>query len=154
MQLDSKNSAFAMILEQVDGGTAQAPARPVNADEDRGDWSLEHNEGKLAIDVAQNDTHIFVVSAMAGASPDRIEVYVHNDLLTIRGFRTNPLDDIVGSVDFFYTECFWGVFSRTIVLPTDVHGDLAHAKYQSGILFVTIPKKSEDRKISIEVVEE
>ncbi|MBI2437040.1 MAG: hypothetical protein HYV41_04860 [Candidatus Magasanikbacteria bacterium] len=37
---------------------------------------------------------------------------------------------------------------------TDVQGDLSHAKYQSGILLVTIPKRQEDRKISIEVVEE
>ncbi|MBI2437099.1 MAG: Hsp20/alpha crystallin family protein [Candidatus Magasanikbacteria bacterium] len=154
MEINSKNGAFAMILEAVDSGNAQASARLVHAGEDYGDWALEHTEGKLAIDVAQNDTHIFVVSAMAGATPDRIEVYVHNDLLTIRGFRTNPLDEMKGSIDFFYTECFWGVFSRTIILPTDVQGDLSHAKYQSGILLVTIPKRQEDRKISIEVVEE
>lgn len=149
-----KNGAFAMFLERVDTqDVAQAPARPLSSLETVDEWALEHNEGKLAIDVAQNDTHIFVVSAMAGASPDKIEVYVHNDLLTIRGIRYNPLDE-VGEINFFYKECFWGVFSRTIVLPTDVQGDLSHAKYQSGILVVTIPKRQADAKINIEVIEE
>ena len=31
---------------------------------------------------------------MAGAGADKIEVYVHNDLLTIKGERMAPYDDV------------------------------------------------------------
>jgi len=46
------------------------------------------------------------------------------------------------------------VFSRTIVLPVDVKGDLAHAKFQNGVLFVSIPKQKKDNKISIEIIDD
>lgn len=142
-----------MILEQVNAGeVSEAPAQPV-AFREIGEWTVEHDEGKLAVDVAHDDTHIFVVSTMAGAVADKIEVYVHNDLLTIRGLRHSPLGQ-EKEIEYFYTECFWGIFSRTIVLPTEVKGDLARAKYQSGILTVTIPKQEVDAKIEVEIVEE
>jgi len=153
MKTQDNNEIFAMVLEQVNAGdVSEAPAQPI-ASREIGDWSVEHSEGKLAVDVAHDDTHIFILSTIAGAVPDKIEVYVHNDLLTIRGLRHSPLDE-EKEIEYFYTECFWGVFSRTIVLPTEVKGDLARAKYQSGILTVTIPKQKTDAKIEVEVVEE
>ncbi|MBT3538790.1 Hsp20/alpha crystallin family protein [Candidatus Parcubacteria bacterium] len=146
------DNAFAMILEHVNDRGSEVPATSVSSDE-KDHWSKDHNEGKLAVDVAQDDKHIFVVSTAAGAVPDKIEVFVHNDLLTIRGVRHTPLDN-EEDIEYFYKECFWGIFSRTIVLPTDVKGDLAHAKYQNGILTIKIPKRQADAKIEIEIIEE
>jgi len=39
-----------------------------------------------------------------------------------------------------FQECFWGVFSRSIVLPTHVKADEADAVVKSGVLTLTIPK--------------
>ncbi|HAT03745.1 MAG TPA: hypothetical protein DCS29_03155 [Candidatus Magasanikbacteria bacterium] len=146
------DNAFAMILEQTQTGSSQAPAKPISLDETNY-WSEDHNEGKLAVDVAEDATDLFVVSTMAGSTPEKIEVYVHNDLLTIRGVRSTPLDH-EKEITYFYTECFWGTFSRTIVLPTDVKGDLAHATYHNGILLVKIPKRQADAKIEVEIIDE
>ncbi|OGH59767.1 MAG: hypothetical protein A2725_01965 [Candidatus Magasanikbacteria bacterium RIFCSPHIGHO2_01_FULL_33_34] len=116
------------------------------------DWHEDHQEGQLAIDVINNDKNIVVLSTMAGANASRIEVYVHNDLLTIKGERVMPKDEI-GDGNFIHQECFWGKFSRTVVLPVDVKGDSAKAKYENGILSILIPKKKMDSKIKIKVVE-
>jgi len=141
-----------VILDGVQDGTSESFASPLLSDE-VAHWTEKHSEGKLAVDVAHDDKPIFVVSTMAGAETDKIEVYVHNDLLTIRGTRKSPFED-TDNVEFYYKECFWGVFSRTIVLPTDVKGDLAHAKYENGILTVKIPKQKTDTKITVEIVDE
>ncbi len=140
-----------MILEHVQTGTAQAPARPVTHSHEM-HWSEEHNEGKLSVDVSHNDTHLFVISTMAGAVLDKIAVFVHNDLLTIRGERHMPLENNEDLI-YFYNECFWGTFSRTIVLPTHVKGESAHATYKNGILSVSIPKQNVDTKVPIEIIE-
>ncbi|MDD2656098.1 MAG: Hsp20/alpha crystallin family protein [Patescibacteria group bacterium] len=144
---------FAMILENTKIFDTEVSSSPVSSSDFK-DWVEEgKEEGKLAVDVAQNDTHILVVSTMAGARPDKIEVLVHNDLLTIRGTRYSPLEKDI-DIEYYYQECFWGVFSRTIVLPVNVKGDLANAKFQNGVLFVSIPKQKKDNKISIEIIDD
>lgn len=153
MNNKKNDHGFAMILENIKNDPMEVGADSLSASDFK-DWVEEGSgEGKLAVDVAQNDTHIFVVTTMAGARPDKIEVLVHNDLLTIRGTRYSPLEN-EHDIEYYYEECFWGVFSRTIVLPVDVKGDLAHAKFQNGVLFVSIPKQKKDNKISIEIIDD
>lgn len=142
-----------MILEHVSTGESEAAASPVSSPISAEQWHDHLEEGKLSVDVAHDEKHVYIVSTVAGAVPDRIEVYIHNDLLTLRGERVNPVETKVG-IEFYHTECFWGHFSRTVVLPVEVNGDLARAQYKNGILEITVPKRTRDRKISIEIVEE
>jgi len=39
-------------------------------------------------------------------------------------------------------------------LPVNVKGDLAHAKFQNGVLNISIPKQKVDNKISIEIIDD
>jgi len=41
-----------------------------------------------------------------------------------------------------YTECYWGPFSRSIILPVEVRADEASAVLRSGILTITLPKRN------------
>lgn len=110
-------------------------------------------EGKLAVDVAETEKDVIIVSAIAGASLDKIEIHLHNDLLTIRGKRHNPLNE-VGVGGYFYQECFWGNFSRSVVLPVETRAELARAEYKNGILCVIIPKRKVDTQIPVLIVED
>ncbi|OGH88756.1 MAG: hypothetical protein A3J93_01540 [Candidatus Magasanikbacteria bacterium RIFOXYC2_FULL_42_28] len=109
------------------------------------------SEGQLSIDVAQTAEELIIVATMAGATPDKVELHLHNDVLTIRGERATPIPN---GAEHFYEECYWGKFSRTIVLPTDVAPEFAKAEYRNGVLTVRLPKKQADNKIPIFVVEE
>jgi len=106
----------------------------------------------FVLDVINTDKNIIVLTTMAGADSSKIEVYVHNDLLTIKGERVMPEEGLKDG-NFIHQECFWGKFSRTVVLPVDVKGDSAKAKYENGILSIIIPKKKLDSKIKIKVVD-
>ena len=98
----------------------------------------EHvTEGQLAVDVAQTEDELIVVAAMAGTPADSIQLHLHNDLLTIRGERKSPVDT---GVEHFYQECYWGKFSRSIVLPVDVKSELIKATYSNGVLIIRLPK--------------
>lgn len=109
------------------------------------------SEGQLAVDVAQTDDELIVVAAMAGTPPENIELHLHNDLLTIRGERESPLR---GLGEHFYQECYWGKFSRSIVLPVDVRAELVKAEYSNGILIIKLPKANQNSDIPIMVIEE
>ena len=117
------------------------------------DWDLPEEEGKLTVDVAETKTELIVISTLAGAALDRIEVHLHNDLLTIRGVRQSPLA-AWDHARYVYQECFWGPFSRSIVLPAEVKVDLARAEYKNGILYIVIPKRKSDTRIPVVIVEE
>ena len=114
-------------------------------------WHIAE-EGQLSVDVLETAGDVVVISTLAGADMNNIEVSLHNDLLTIRGHRPEP--HVEGSVRYFAKECFWGKFSRTIVLPVDVKSDLAQAEYKNGVLTITIPKQSHNARIPVMIVDE
>ena len=134
---------------------------PINTAENQADFSLffslknqesEHAaEGQLAVDVAQTEGELIVIAAMAGTPPESIQLHLHNDLLTIRGERKSPIDF---SAEHFYQECYWGKFSRSIVLPVDVKSEMVQAQYKNGVLIVRLPKANPNSDIPIMVIEE
>lgn len=115
-------------------------------------WVEGHDEGQLSVDVGQTDNKLVIVATMAGAKPEDISININNDLLTIRGKREKQVQ--VKEEDYFYKECYWGTFSRTIVLPVDVLTDQASATMKNGVLTIIIPKESAKKKVPIEVIEE
>lgn len=118
---------------------------------DEASWADEHSEGQLAVDVFETENDLVVVATMAGTRVEDIELHLQNDFLTIRGERHPP---IAGSARVFYEECYWGRFSRTIVLPVDVASEMARSEYKNGVLIVTLPKVRPKQPIPILVVEE
>lgn len=143
---------FEMILQTAGELPAQAAAQPSNFALPA-NWHESQAEGQLAVDVGQTDKEVVVVTTMAGSITDKIEVYINNDLLTIRGLRYSPVDDLE-NIEMFHQECFWGKFSRTIVLPVDVRGDTARAEYKNGVLTIFIQKQTTNAKVEVIVVDD
>ncbi len=112
-------------------------AEEVYSDEDHGD-SGEEQEGQLTVDVFQDDENIVIQSTIAGVSPEDLDVSITNDMVAIRGERRQQYD--VDPEDYFYQECYWGTFSRSIILPVEIDADRADAKIKNGILTIRIPK--------------
>ncbi len=112
---------------------------------------VQIEEGQLSIDVAQTAEEVVVLATMAGTEPGNISLHVHGDLLTVRGQRCPPTPT---DAKYFYQECYWGKFSRTIVLPVEVQGELARAEYKYGVLVIHLPKVHKANEIPIEVMDE
>ena len=105
-------------------------------------------EGQLSVDVYQDKNNIIVKSTIAGVEPEDVDVSFDNDMLTIRGQRKKDLT--VDEENYFYQECYWGNFSRSIILPVDVKTDKINANIKNGILTITLPKtKKKDINIKI-----
>lgn len=95
-------------------------------------------EGQLTVDVFQDDQNIIIQSTIAGVAPDDLDVSITNDMVTVRGERRRMYS--VDPDDYFYQECYWGAFSRSIILPVEIDADRAEAKIKNGILTIRIPK--------------
>ena len=107
-------------------------------------------EGQLTIDVYQTPTEIVVESAVAGVDPDRdLDINVTADSLTIKGQRRK--EHSVKKEDYFYQECYWGKFSRSVILPQEVDAEGAHAIFKNGVLTVRLPKLTRQKARKIRV---
>lgn len=111
----------------------------------------DYKEGQLAIDVYQTPSAIVVKSTVAGVKPEDIDIAINNDMLTIRGAR--QLAETVANEDYFYQECYWGSFSRSIILPFDVKKDAIEANLENGVLTITLPKADAAKQIFVKVTE-
>ncbi|HBF67109.1 MAG TPA: hypothetical protein DDW36_01630 [Candidatus Magasanikbacteria bacterium] len=109
-------------------------------------------EGQLAVDVAATHDDIIVLATIAGVKPDDIEIAVSSDMLTIRGTRERGIE--MQEETFYLSECYWGAFSRTLILPHAVKPEATRAVFKNGVLIVTMPKERQGASIPIIVVEE
>lgn len=112
----------------------------------------EDEEGQLTIDVYQSDDLIIVKSIIGGARPDDLDISITNDMVAIKGTRKNP--DAVQTEDYYYQECFWGKFSRSVILPCDIKTDEVKATMKNGILTIKLPKIEKNSSMKIKVEEE
>lgn len=97
-------------------------------------------EGQLAIDVYQTEKKIVIKSTMAGVDPKNLKISLHHDLLTIKG--TRHADKEIREEDYLYRECYWGAFSRSIILPAEVDSRRVEAELENGVLTVTLYKNN------------
>lgn len=109
----------------------------------------DYEEGQLSVDVYQTKDAIVIKSTIAGVKPEDIDISINNDMVTIRGKR--QIEETVSEDDYFYQECYWGGFSRSIILPTEVVPDKVEASLKNGVLTVTLPKARESKSISVKV---
>jgi HSP20 family protein len=114
-------------------------------------WTSPSNdaEGQLTIDVYQTDNDIVIKSTIAGVKPEDLDVSISNDMVTIRGERKN--EEVVSGDNYYYQECYWGSFSRSVVLPVDVISEKAEASLKNGILTIRLPKATSNKVKKIQV---
>jgi len=120
---------------------AKAKSQPMKIeDDDENDPSDfdEEAEGQLTVDVYQDKDEIVVQSTVAGVHEDDLDIHITNESVTIRGKRekTQKIED----KDYFYQECFWGRFSRSIILPAEVDPEKSTASLKNGVLTIRMPK--------------
>ncbi len=110
---------------------------------------FDEEEGKLTIDVYQTPNEIVVESTIAGVKPEDLDISINNESVTIRGKREKEMR--VSDEDYFYQECYWGKFSRSIILPQEVDAENAVANLKNGVLTIKLPKLNRQKSKKLKV---
>jgi len=111
---------------------------PKNKQEETPHIISQNEEGQLTVDVYQTDTEIVIKSTIAGIKAEDLDITITSDMVTIRGTRLH--DENVPRENYFYQECYWGPFSRSIILPQDIVAEKSDAAMKDGILTIRLPK--------------
>ncbi len=114
---------------------------------DDGLW--ERSDFSPAIDVRQDKDNVIVETSLPGIDPDKVEISVENDVLTISGHTEERKE--TKREDYYRKEIREGSFSRSVILPMGVKADQAEANYEKGILRISLTKAEEakPKKIAI-----
>ena len=111
----------------------------------------DYDEGQLSIDVFQTPDSLIVKSTIAGVKPGDIDISINNDMLTIRGRR--EIQENISEENYLIKECYWGGFSRSVILPVEVEVEKVEAALDNGVLTVILPKAKSAKQFSIKVKE-
>ncbi|MFA5013630.1 MAG: Hsp20/alpha crystallin family protein [Candidatus Paceibacterota bacterium] len=124
---------------KVDSGTLSETAK---------NWNV--SEGQLVIDVYETDKELVVQSAIAGVKSEEVDISLENDIIIIRGERTNPVED--ENKNYFSQELYFGPFSREIIVPREIDTSRIEASIKNGILTIRMPKieRAKNKKIGVE----
>jgi HSP20 family protein len=102
-------------------------------------------------DVLETENEIRVMIEMPGMQSDDIEIGLENNILTISGEKKEESQREGDRATWHLSERRYGQFSRSFLLPRDVEHERIEAKFEDGVLTVSIPKSERARRRRIEI---
>lgn len=146
---DDITSAF--LSEDEAAATSDDDAAGADASADDQDWDGEEPvAGQLAVDVYETKEKLYVKGRVAGVNKADLDVSISDNTLTIKGTLSSGAEDDVEN--YFLQECYWGEFSRSIVLPVPVKEEEIEAVLKDGVLTISAPKVKQDTVKKIQVM--
>ena len=95
----------------------------------------------LPLDVVENDDSFVVKASVPGINPDDLEIIFNDNILTIKG--STKTQDEFKDTRYHLRERRYGSFSRSISLGARVQSEAIQARYENGVLTLTLPKSEE-----------
>ena len=118
-------------------------------------WSANgrtQNQGSLALDVYATDDEAVVLAAIPGVDPEKIEISIEKNTLTLKGEIANSATSEQGkSATWYLHELPSGSFQRSLTLPWEIDVEAADATFQHGLLRLTLPKAQAEKPKQIRV---
>ena len=130
---------------QKPAAPAAQPAAPATKEDE-----YDTVPGQLAVDVYETADQLVIKARTAGVNRNDLDVSIADGVLTISG--TLSSGDDTAATHWHVQECYWGEFSRTLVLPVPVKEDEVKAVLKDGVLTITFNnvKQEQARKIQIQ----
>ncbi|HPC73205.1 MAG TPA: Hsp20/alpha crystallin family protein [Syntrophales bacterium] len=106
-------------------------------------------QGSPALNIWVQDQNVLVTAELPGIDVQDIDISVIGETLTLKGER--KADVLKEGESYHRRERGSGSFARTVKLPFRVEADKVTAKYERGILQVTLPRAEEDKPKKIQI---
>lgn len=106
-----------------------------------------------AVAVAEDDGRYVIHAEMPGVAKEDFSLEVHEGVLSLSGKKneTSEKEEEVNGRKIHSSERKFGFFKRSFRLPENVAADKIEAKFENGVLEVSVPKTKPSKPIQIEV---
>jgi HSP20 family protein len=93
------------------------------------------------LDVAETDKAFEVTAELPGAKPEDVDISLSDGVLTVKGEKKTEKDD--KQKNYHMIERSYGSFQRSFRLPAEVDPNKVEARFDNGVLRITLPKAPE-----------
>jgi HSP20 family protein len=104
-----------------------------------------------AVNVEESAEALVLSAELPGMKQDDIELELENNILTIRGEKTEERREGEEGRRYHVWERRYGSFQRSFTLPRTVKAEDIQAEFEDGILRVRMPKSPEARSRRIAI---
>lgn len=105
--------------------------------------------GSPMVDMYQTNDEVVIKATLPGMKAEDVQISVVGDMVTLQGEIKK--EEEVKNLTYHLQERSYGMFSRSIPLPTAVVTDKAKAEFENGILTLTLPKAEEVKPKTITI---
>ena len=128
------------------------PFADLNAAQDR--WlglnaRNDHRAFRPAVDIYEQGDDVHIDVELPGVKPEEIKVNVEGDVLTISGERKRQ--DVAKKEGYQRVERTYGTFTRAFSLGQDVDPESVDAKFDNGVLKLSLRKRAASKRREIAV---
>jgi HSP20 family protein len=96
------------------------------------------NPNAMRVDISEDDKNIYIEAELPGMKKEDVKVTIEDGVLMIRGERKQETEE--KKKNYHRVERVYGSFSRAFTLGENVDKDSIEAKYENGVLHLTLPK--------------
>lgn len=100
-------------------------------------------------DISETKDKLIVKAELPGLEPEDIKLSLTGNLLTIQGEKKKEKEE--KDEQHYSLERYSGAFQRSFRLPVEVQEDKIEAKFDKGVLTITMPKTTKTPKKEIKI---
>ena len=104
------------------------------------------------VDIADDEKSIRLIAELPGVKKENVKILLENGFLTMTGEKKNEFD-ANEEINVFRNERLFGKFERKFELPENINPDEIKAKFENGLLKISIdklvPEKPKERIIEV-----
>jgi HSP20 family protein len=101
------------------------------------------------MDVRETQEAFIVEADVPGMKKEDVQIEVADNVVTVKGERRSEREE--NQKDYHVSERTFGSFRRSVAIPGGFAGDKVAAKFENGVLTITLPKQEEKKSRKIEV---
>ena len=100
-------------------------------------------------EMTEKEDQIFLRIDIPGVKKDQVKIEVEDNHITVSGERSSKKEE--KKEKSYFSESRYGSFLRTFALPTSIDENKVKAKYEDGVLEITIPKNGSAKSKTVAI---
>ena len=144
IRLNDPNTRFSREMSRLFDDVFGAPSRPADDERDSAVWAPR-------ADVSETDQAYLVSLDLPGLAREAVTLTLEDGELRISGERAAPASTGAEAAQYHRVERRYGKFFRSFRFKSDLDVEAVSARFENGVLTVTIPKAAERQPRRIEI---
>lgn len=114
--------------------------------------NIEYGNFAPRVDISEDEKSLFLYAELPGINKEDVKVTINEDnVLMIKGEKKREEKTESQDKSFIKIERTFGSFSRSFVLPQNIKTDSINAKFENGVLNITLEKVEPKKPKEIEI---